>query len=267
MGAALTQGVIGVDMNADLPQALNFVRAGETPIAAWRLDVHGNPTGNPRRFFYDLSGTAQHRDAQVRHALTRLLHWAQTCGVKAIAVEDLDFTADKTREKHGRKRRFRQLISGMPTGRLRARLTSMPTTPASRSSPSTRPTPAAGAPSTGKSPSPATTERPLATTRQPWRSKGAPRDIRSGDGRHRPRTTRAIVQGIGPSRPDRASPGVREPAPRIPGPRTRSAGPGPRTRSAGPGRGTNAGDQNAQHRSGRSAEHESWQQGSLPLSL
>jgi hypothetical protein len=40
-------------------------------------------------------------------------------------VEDLDFAAEKTREKHGRKRRFRQLISGMPTGRLRARLASM----------------------------------------------------------------------------------------------------------------------------------------------
>ncbi|MGX1502674.1 UNVERIFIED_CONTAM: IS605 OrfB family transposase [Streptomyces graminofaciens] len=45
--------------------------------------------------------------------------------MKAIAVEDLDFQAEKTREKHGRRRRFRQLISGMPTGRLRARLVSM----------------------------------------------------------------------------------------------------------------------------------------------
>jgi len=110
--AALAQGVIGVDMNAD-------------HLAAWRLDSHGNPTGNPRRFFYDLIGTAQHRDAQVRHALTRLLHWARTCGVQAIAVEDLDFAAEKTREKHGRGKRFRQLISGMPTAKLRARLASM----------------------------------------------------------------------------------------------------------------------------------------------
>ncbi|KUO20280.1 transposase, partial [Streptomyces dysideae] len=112
LAAALAHGVIAVDMNAD-------------HLAAWRLDVHGNPTGAPRHFFYDLTGTALHRDAQVRHALTRLLNWARTCGVKAIAVEDLDFAAEKTREKHGRKKRFRQLISGMPTGRLRARLTSM----------------------------------------------------------------------------------------------------------------------------------------------
>ncbi|GHD02681.1 transposase [Streptomyces violarus] len=110
--AALAHGVIGVDTNAD-------------HLAAWRLDPHGNPVGRPRRFFYDLSGSADHRDAQVRHALSRLLNWAKSCRVAAIAVEDLDFTAEKTREKHGRKRRFRHLISGMPTGRLRARLTSM----------------------------------------------------------------------------------------------------------------------------------------------
>ncbi|MEU5893382.1 IS200/IS605 family accessory protein TnpB-related protein [Streptomyces sp. NPDC047461] len=112
MQTALAHGVIGVDTNAD-------------HLAAWRLDEHGNPTGRPRCFFYDLSGTRDHRDAQVRHALSRLLNWAKTCGVKAIAVEDLDFQSEKTREKHGRKKRFRQLISGMPTGKLRARLTSM----------------------------------------------------------------------------------------------------------------------------------------------
>ena len=110
--AALAHGVIGVDMNAD-------------HLAAWRLDVHGNPIGDPRRFDYDLSGTASHRDAQLRHALTRLLHWAQGCDVKAIAVEDLDFTGSKTRERHGRKKRFRQVISQIPTARLRARLLSM----------------------------------------------------------------------------------------------------------------------------------------------
>jgi IS605 OrfB family transposase len=110
--ATLAEGVIGVDTNVD-------------HLAAWRLDTHGNPIGNPHRFFYDLTGTADHRDAQVRHALSRLLNWANVCGVKAIAVEDLDFAAEKTREKHGRRKQFRQLISGMPTGRLRARLTSM----------------------------------------------------------------------------------------------------------------------------------------------
>ncbi|MGW7594470.1 IS200/IS605 family accessory protein TnpB-related protein, partial [Streptomyces rubiginosohelvolus] len=110
--AARAGGVIGVDTNAG-------------HFAAYRLDAHGNPVGEPHRFPYDLSGRTAHRDAQVRHALTRLLHWAKQTGVTAIAIEDLDFSAEKTREKHGRRKRFRQLISGMPTGRLKARLVSM----------------------------------------------------------------------------------------------------------------------------------------------
>ena len=111
LAAARAGGVIGVDTNAD-------------HLAAWRLDAHGNPVGDPRRFSYDLSGNAAHRDAQVRHALTRLLHWAARHQL-SIAVEDLDFAAEKTREKHGRRKRFRALISGMPTSKLRARLVSM----------------------------------------------------------------------------------------------------------------------------------------------
>ncbi|WP_406425260.1 transposase [Streptomyces sp. NBC_00873] len=109
---ARARGMIGVDTNAD-------------HFAAYRLDRHGNPIGGPRRFFYDLSGSAGHRDAQIRHALTRLINWAVRVGVAAIGIEDLDFTAEKTREKHGRQKRFRQLISGIPTGRLKARLVSM----------------------------------------------------------------------------------------------------------------------------------------------
>ncbi|MFF1899815.1 IS200/IS605 family accessory protein TnpB-related protein [Streptomyces sp. NPDC058206] len=109
---ARARGMIGVDTNAD-------------HFAAYRLDRHGNPVGDPHRFPYDLSGTAGHRDAQIRHALTRLINWAVRAGVAAIGIEDLDFTAEKTRDKHGRRKRFRQLISGMPTGKLKARLVSM----------------------------------------------------------------------------------------------------------------------------------------------
>ncbi|GAA2770283.1 hypothetical protein [Nonomuraea dietziae] len=94
-------------------------------FAAYRLDRHGNPVGAPHRFFYDLTGSANHRDAQIRHAITRLLHWAKRAGVAAVGIEDLDFTAEKSREKHGRKKRFRQLVSGIPTGKLKARLVSM----------------------------------------------------------------------------------------------------------------------------------------------
>ncbi|MCX4791211.1 transposase [Streptomyces sp. NBC_01221] len=109
---ARARGMVGVDTNTD-------------HFAAYQLDQHGNPVGDPHRFPYDLSGTTAHRDAQIRHALTRLLHWAKRAGVTAIAIEDLDFTTEKTREKHGRKKRFRQLISGIPTGKLKARLVSM----------------------------------------------------------------------------------------------------------------------------------------------
>jgi IS605 OrfB family transposase len=110
--AARARGMVGVDTNID-------------HFAAYRLDVHGNPAGDPMRFPYDLTGSADHRDAQVRHAITQVLHWAKRCGVAAIAIEDLDFTAEKTREKHGRRKRFRQLISGIPTAKLKARLISM----------------------------------------------------------------------------------------------------------------------------------------------
>ncbi len=107
METARARGMIGVDTNAD-------------HFAAYRLDRHGNPIGEPHRFGYDLSGTAgtdpprpDPPDQAVR------------AGVAAIGIEDLDFTTEKTRERHGRRKRFRQLISGMPTGKLKARLVSM----------------------------------------------------------------------------------------------------------------------------------------------
>ncbi|WTP20291.1 IS200/IS605 family accessory protein TnpB-related protein [Streptomyces sp. NBC_00203] len=243
--AALARGVIGVDMNAD-------------HLAAWRLDVHGNPTGSPRRFFYDLSGTRDHRDAQIRHALTRLLHWAKTCGVGAIAVEDLDFGADKTREKHGRRKRFRQLISGMPTGKLRARLTSM--------ADQTGITVIAVDPAYTSRWGAQHWQKPLTSiTRRTTRHDAAAVAIgRRAQGHPIRRRTapppahRSDEQG---HRTVQARPG-------IPGREgTRPRIPGPRTRSVHAGRGANAGNQNTQHRSGRSTEHGSWQQDSLPLSL
>ncbi|MFJ8623535.1 IS200/IS605 family accessory protein TnpB-related protein [Kitasatospora sp. NPDC093550] len=207
------RGVIGVDMNAD-------------HLAAWRLDEHGNPVGQPRRFDYDLTGTATHRDAQLRHALTRLLHWARATGVQAIGIEDLDFTDSKTREKHGRKKRFRQLVSGIPTGKLRARLVSM----------------CAEAGIGVIAVDPAYTsgwgaehwQKPLTTGRRPVtrhqaagvaigrralghrirRRTAPPRDDRSDRRGHRTAQARPGDRGLEGTRP------------RIPGPRTRSVSPG-----------------------------------------
>ncbi|WP_409474166.1 IS200/IS605 family accessory protein TnpB-related protein [Streptomyces sp. HC307] len=245
LDAALADGVIGVDTNAD-------------HLAAWRLDAHGNPVGSPRRFSYDLSGTADHRDAQVRHALTRLLHWAKGCGVAAIAIEDLDFTAEKTREKHGRKKRFRQLISGMPTSRLRARLSSMAdATGIAIIAVDPAYTSRWGAqhwqkPLTTKNRT--TTRHDAAAVAIGRRAQGHPIRRRTAPPPH-DRSDRAGHRTV-QARPD--IPGREGPRPRIPG---------PRTRSVRAGCGANAGNQNAQHRSGRSAEHESWHQDSLPLSL
>ncbi|WP_200816022.1 transposase [Nocardiopsis sp. JB363] len=231
--AALAPGVIGVDMNAD-------------HLAAWRLDTHGNPIGDPRRFDYRLSGTAAHRDAQVRHALTRLLRWAHGCGVRAIAVEDLDFTDAKSREKHGRRKRFRQLISGMPTARLRARLTSMAdTTGITVIAVDAAYTSRWGAQHW---------QRPL-TGRKPRTSRHAAAAVAIG----RRALGHAIRRRMAPP-PHHRSDGA--------GHRTVQAGPcgpgregdrpracGPRTRSDGARRGQNAVDHNAQDRSGRWAEH------------
>ncbi|WP_051857707.1 IS200/IS605 family element transposase accessory protein TnpB [Streptomyces cellulosae] len=240
--AALARGVVGVDMNDD-------------HLAAWHLDVHGNPVGEPRRFFYDLAGSAQHRDAQIRHALTRLLHYARRCGASAIAIEDLDFTDGTSREKHGRNKRFHRLISRFPTARLRARLISM----------------AAEQGIAIVAVDPAYTSRwgaqhwqqPLTTPRRkmsrhdaagiaigrralgyPVRRRSAPPPHHQSDGAGH-RTAQA--------RPDTRR---RE--------ETRPHIPGPRTGCAPPGRGAKAGDQGAQHRSEHPAEHRSWQQDSLP---
>jgi IS605 OrfB family transposase len=245
LDTALAQGVIGVDTNAD-------------HLAAWRLDQHGNPIGNPRRLFYDLAGNAGHRDAQVRHALSRLLNWAKTCGVKAIAIENLDFTAEKTREKHGRRKRFRQLISGMPTGKLRARLASMAdATGIAIIAVDPAYTSKWGAQHWHKpmrSPRRETTRHDAASIAIGRRAQGhpirrrtaPPHDDQSDRRGHRTVQARPGVLGCEGTRP------------RIPG---------PRTRCAGAGCGANAEDQCAQHRSGHAAEHGFWQQDSLPLSL
>ncbi|WP_229697404.1 transposase [Streptomyces lasiicapitis] len=242
---ALAQGVVGVDMNDD-------------HLAAWRLDTHGNPVGEPQRFFYDLTGSADHRDAQIRHALSRLLHCTRRFGATAIAIEDLDFTDGKSREKHGRNTHFRRLVSRFPTARLRARLVSM----------------AAEQDICIVAVDPAYTSRwgakhwqkPLATpTRRisrhdaasiavgrralghPIRRRTAPPPHHQSAGAgHR------TVQAASGAR------GCEEPRPHVPGPRTRCAPP-----DCGP----KAGDQCAQHRSGHAAEHEFRKQDSLPLSL
>ncbi|MFI6936518.1 IS200/IS605 family accessory protein TnpB-related protein [Streptomyces sp. NPDC050287] len=245
MEAALARGVVAVDMNDD-------------HLAAWHLEVHGNPVGEPQRFFYDLSGSTEHRDAQIRHTLTRLLHHTRRCEASAIAIEDLDFTDGTSREKHGRNKRFRRLISRFPTAKLKARLVSM----------------AAEQNVAVVAVDPAYTSRwgaqhwqkPLTTPRRTMsrhdaasvavgrRALGYPIRRRTAPPPHD--QSDRVGHRTAQARPDTR--GREETRPHIPG---------PRTGCAPPGRGAKAGDQDAQHRSGHPAEHGSSQQDPLPLSL
>jgi hypothetical protein len=107
--------VVGVDLN-------------DGHLAVRRLDEHGNPVGRPERIVLDLSGSSARRDAQVRHAITRLLHYTRRHGVDTVAVEDLDFADARTvgRETMGRGsrgKRFRKTVAGIPTAVFRNRLT------------------------------------------------------------------------------------------------------------------------------------------------
>ncbi|WP_406493228.1 transposase [Streptomyces sp. NBC_01604] len=243
--AALARGVVGVDMNDD-------------HLAAWQLDVHGNPVGEPQRYFYDLSGTTEHRDAQIRHALTRLLHHTRRCGAAAIAIEDLDFTDGTSRENHGRNKRFRRLISRFPTAKLRARLVSM----------------AAEQDIAVVAVDPAYTSRwgaqhwqkPLTTPRRKT-SRHDAASIAVG----RRALGHPIRRRTAPPHPDQSDRGGHRTVQARPEIRrreeTRPHLPGPRTGCAPPGGGAKAGDQGAQHRSGHPAEQQSWQQDALPLSL
>jgi IS605 OrfB family transposase len=106
--------VVGVDLN-------------DGHLAVRRLDAHGNPIGQPCRIDADLSGPSTRRDAQVQHAITRLLHYTKRHGIDTVAVEDLDFADARTvgRETMGRGsrgKRFRKRVAGMPTAVFRNRL-------------------------------------------------------------------------------------------------------------------------------------------------
>jgi IS605 OrfB family transposase len=106
--------VVGVDLN-------------DGHLAVRHLDSRGNPVGAPQRINVDLTGSSARRDAQVRHAVTRLLHYATLHGIDTIAVEDLDFTdaRDTGRETMGRGargKRFRKTVAGIPTAVFRNRL-------------------------------------------------------------------------------------------------------------------------------------------------
>ncbi len=115
-GEVLAAGpVVAVDLNAG-------------HLATRRLDAHGNPVGSPWRIDFGLTGTAARRDAQVRHAITRLIRYSLRHGTGTIAVEDIDFadarqTGRETMGRGQRGKRFRRTVAGIPTAVFRNRLT------------------------------------------------------------------------------------------------------------------------------------------------
>jgi IS605 OrfB family transposase len=242
--AARAGGLIGVDTNAD-------------HFAAYRLDRYGNPVGDPHRFAYDLTGSADHRDAQLRHAFSQLLRWATRTGVTAIAVEDLDFSDGKTRERFGHRKRFRQLIHGIPTGKVKARLVNMAAEhglflvavdPAYTSK--------WGA-EHWKTP---LTSNKRAMTRHDAAGIAIGRRALGHPIRRRTKPPRTHQSDGGGHRNVQAEPGTPE---REGLRRTRN---GTSPQRAATGRAVKAGNQRVQHRSGHAAEHGFWQQDPLPLS-
>jgi IS605 OrfB family transposase len=107
--------VVGVDLN-------------DGHLAVRRLDPHGNPADKPERIEFSLTGSTARRDAQVRHAITRLLRYTKRHRIAAIAVEDLNFadaraTGRETMGRGRRGKRFRKTVAGIPTAVFRSRLT------------------------------------------------------------------------------------------------------------------------------------------------
>lgn len=112
------RGVLGVDLNA-------------AHLAAWILDPHGNPVGDPLTIPLDLADLrSTQRDGRLRGAISRLIRIARARGRSALAIEDLDFARDRgvSRETRGRGhkgRTFRRMIHGLPTAQFRSRLVQM----------------------------------------------------------------------------------------------------------------------------------------------
>jgi len=122
LGGLRAYPVVAVDVNA-----------GHLAVAVVAPD--GNVLGVPFTVPLDLAGLpAASRDGRLRNAISTLIATAREHGARAIAIEDLHFTAARAegRERTGsrpsrgkRGRAFRHTVSGIPTARFRDRLVQM----------------------------------------------------------------------------------------------------------------------------------------------
>jgi len=109
---------VGVDLNAD-------------HLDGWILDPCGNPVGAPHTIPLALDGLpASTRDGRLRAAVAEVIWLAEAHGCKSITVENLNFADARQvgRETLGRGRRgkrFRRVVSGMPTRQFRDLLVGM----------------------------------------------------------------------------------------------------------------------------------------------
>jgi IS605 OrfB family transposase len=115
--AGSTAGIVAVDTNDGF-------------FAVRRLDQHGNPVGAPYSIDFGCTGSSGYNDAQVRHALARLIRYCRRYKITTIAIEDLNFedarqVGCETMGRGQRGKRFRRTVAGIPTAVIRNRLTSM----------------------------------------------------------------------------------------------------------------------------------------------
>ena len=203
-----------------------------------RLDEHGNPVGKPARIDVNRSGTSARRDAQVRHAITGLIHYTLRHGVGTIAVEDLDFADARAigRETMGRGRRgkrFRKTVAGIPTAVFGTGLPHRPQRPESSCTRSTPPTPTHGATSTGASPTQTSPDTRAAATVIGRRAQG--HKARRRDGVTRTRPEDHVVRATNQATPHSQRVTSSRHQPGTPGTKSRPPG---RTRMRLPGRAT-----------------------------
>ncbi|MHB2023607.1 MAG: nuclease/transposase family protein [Mycobacteriales bacterium] len=104
-------------------------------LAVSVLDCYGNVLGSPITVPLVLDGLpASTRDGRIRAAISQILEIAELNRCGAVVIENLDFAAARSegremtgnRPSRGRRgKRFRRHISGLPTAKLRDRLTQM----------------------------------------------------------------------------------------------------------------------------------------------
>jgi IS605 OrfB family transposase len=109
------------------------VNAGH--LAAAVIAPDGNIAGTPFTIPLSLAGlAAPARDGRLRAAVTALIAAAKARGARAVVIEDLDFEEARAegRERTGnrpsrgrRGRGYRRMVAGIPTAKLRDRLTQM----------------------------------------------------------------------------------------------------------------------------------------------